>query len=73
MRRSSALLLVLAVAVVIIGGITWAGVRMHSVGGFALVYPISHTSEIDVNVWLVAPDLRVMIRRHDTGAATIVG
>ncbi len=52
MRRSSVLLLVLPVTIVLIAVIAWAAVQTNSIGGFALVYPISRTSEIDVSRWV---------------------
>ncbi len=52
MRRSSVLLLVLPAEIVLIAVIAWAAVQMNSIGGLALVSPISRTSEIDVSRWV---------------------
>ncbi len=54
----------------LLGVVAWAAVQTNSIGGFALVYPISRTSEIDVNLWPAASGLRVVIWHQDTGAAT---
>ncbi len=51
MRRSSVLLLVSPVTIVLIAVTAWAAVQTDAIGGFALVYPTSRTSEIDVNLW----------------------
>ena len=48
--RRSALLIVLSVATVLIGVLAGAALSRRSVGGVALVYPISRTSEINVDL-----------------------
>ena len=43
---------------------------MNAIGGFALVYPISRSSAIDVNLWPAASGLRVVIWHQDIDGAT---
>ncbi len=70
MRRNSLLLIVGGLLLVLISGVAWASVRMNSAGGYTLVYPISRTSEIDVNLWPAASGLRVVIWHQDIDGAT---
>ncbi len=70
MRRTYLLLIVATVAVILIGITAWAAVQTDAIGGFALVYPISRTSEIDVNLWPAASGLRVVIWHQDTATNT---
>ena len=72
LHRSIPLLIVGAMVLLLAGVAAWAGVPDGPLGSMVLIYPLPGMREVDINLWLLLPDLRVTAWYQDMETGTNV-